>query len=335
MSNNYKIIDMYEKKCIDNNYLFEVELDITNTCNANCIFCYQGFNHHKKDNELPLSKIENLLDELREMGVYYVQLSGGEPFARNDVLKIIEESKKRGFRTSIITNGTLLNNEIIDKLAELNIDRLNVSFHSINKENYCKIFNFSNTNYYDIVINNIKYMISKNINVGISVTINKLNVSEICEIYDFFVELGIKKSHFTFQGLLRGNKDISPLVPNEKENLEAYKKINEIFGFTGSSSFICNAGRIGCTIDSAGNVKPCSFFSQSAGNIYNDNICNIWENSELLKIVRSFEQNHFQKCNSCNKKEKCHVCLAANLNETGNVFVPSETYCSINKKRFD
>lgn len=335
MSTNYKIIEEFEKKSLENNSLFQVEIDITNKCNANCIFCYQGNEHNHKENELTFEEIIEIFDQLREMGTYYLQISGGEPFSRKDTLDIIKAAKERGFRTSIITNGTYLNNDIIDELSILDLDRINVSFHAVDLDAYNKIFGFKNKNIYNRVLDNIKYMLFKGINVGISATINKCNVDDIEKLYSFFVELGVKSSNFSFQNLIMGEKDINGLMPNETSLIKCLNFTDNIFGFDSFSSFTCAAGLNGCTIDSVGNVKPCSFYNVSAGNIRELPIEEIWNNSDLFKIIRSINDSFFEKCCNCEHKTKCHVCVASNLNETGNPFVPSERYCSLNKSRFN
>ena len=82
--------------------------DINNECNLNCKHCRVS---EKNDNEkLSLKEAKNLLAECWYNGITMLNLSGGEPFLRNDIFEILDYAQK--FEDIVITtNGTLLNDE--------------------------------------------------------------------------------------------------------------------------------------------------------------------------------------------------------------------------------
>ena len=55
-------------------------------CNLNCFGCYAG--SYRKDSELSFDDIDRVLNEGKEMGMFFVVISGGEPFISKDILKI-------------------------------------------------------------------------------------------------------------------------------------------------------------------------------------------------------------------------------------------------------
>ncbi|MFM1572167.1 radical SAM protein [Helcococcus ovis] len=309
----------------NNNLLFSAEIDVTARCNANCIFCFQGNIHNEKGN-LTLSDYKTLLNDLREMGVYNLGFSGGEPFCREDFLDILDYSKKLGFRVSFITNGQLMKFSDIDKLYKINVDRVTISFHSLNRSTYNSIFGINKETSYNRVLSNIKYILDKNIPIGIAVTVTKYNIDELEHIKNFFINLGVQEKYINFNMLLTGAKNIEKLRPTI-EQIERNKYLLN-YNKKNSNGFLCSAGRISCSIDSRGNIYPCTFFNFSAGNIKDNSIKHIWNNSHLFKIIRSINSKHFDKCNSCKNRLKCNVCLVTNINETGNIFIPSEEYCN-------
>ena len=142
------LIDEIKEIAYRNNSLFQVEIDVTRNCNANCIFCYQG-NKHNSINDLNIKEIEQLLLDLKRMGTYIVGYSGGEPFMRKDFIDILKLTKRKGFKTFFITNAQLMSESDIEALVEMAIDKVTVSFHSIYKENYMKIFGIQNPELYD------------------------------------------------------------------------------------------------------------------------------------------------------------------------------------------
>ncbi|MCF0114530.1 MAG: PqqD family peptide modification chaperone [Erysipelotrichaceae bacterium] len=83
--NNFEILNYFQRKAQETSTLFQVEIDVTKRCNANCLFCFQGSQHHY-DDKLSFNEIVNLLDDLRELGVYSIGFSGGEPYMKKYVI---------------------------------------------------------------------------------------------------------------------------------------------------------------------------------------------------------------------------------------------------------
>ncbi|MBQ6160718.1 MAG: radical SAM protein [Oscillospiraceae bacterium] len=324
----------FQNKARENDALFQVEIDVTNQCNANCPFCFQGDHRTCADGELSLQQMIQLLDELREMGTFYIGFSGGEPFARKDFLEILREAKKRHFRVSLITNAMLLTKEKIDALADMNIDHINVSFHSVVLETYLKCFGIQEKNCYYKALENIQYMLQKNLSVGIAITVTKYNVEDIPATTKFFTDLGVKERDFGYNLLAKGRREINDLVPSKEQIAKNNAILTKSVDPQREESLICTAGTISCSIDAYGNVYPCTFFNTPAGNIHETPFQNIWKQSHLFKLIRSFQDSMFEKCSSCEIKKYCHICLVSNMNETGNVFKPSDIYCISRKARY-
>lgn len=75
------------------------------------------------------------------------------------------------------------------------------------------------------------------------------------------------------------------------------------------------------------------FFNTSVGNIRYQNIKNIWNNSHFLKIIRNFTDANYVKCIGCDNNKSCQNCMVNNLNETGNIFIPSDEHCKSRKEK--
>nr|WP_300837515.1 radical SAM protein [uncultured Acetatifactor sp.] len=331
-------VEMYEyfqRKAMESHSLFQIEIDVTSKCNANCPFCFQGDHNHAARDEMSLQMITNLLDDLREMGTYYIGFSGGEPFARDDFPDILEAAKKRGFRVSLITNAMLLSEEKIDRLSELGIERVTVSFHSIHQNTYGKSFGINSSNQYFVALDNIHHMLKRNISLGLAITVTKDTIQDLEDTTKHFLDLGLREQDINYNLLLRGQREIEELMPKESDIVNNGKYLsNKINSSNSDIALLCAAGTYSCSIDAFGNVYPCTFFNSIAGNLYNQSISEIWETSHLFKIIRSFREEMFQKCASCSNKGKCHLCIATNLNETNNIFEPSSSFCESRKARF-
>ena len=88
-----------------------VSIIITNSCNLKCMMCDFWKDIQPASGGLTLNELKALFDDLKGLGTRMVQLTGGEPFLRKDLVQILREAKGRGLETAAVTNGTLINDE--------------------------------------------------------------------------------------------------------------------------------------------------------------------------------------------------------------------------------
>ena len=92
-----------------------VFIETTNLCNLRCRHCYAD-SAYKRPNELETDILLSLIDELAEIGVLQVFLTGGELFAHPDAVKIIQHARSKAFSTQIFTNGLLITEEMLSRI---------------------------------------------------------------------------------------------------------------------------------------------------------------------------------------------------------------------------
>src|SRR4051812_38196380 len=78
-----------------------VHMDLTYRCNERCVHCYLP---HDDRGEMTTAEITGVLDQLAEAGVFFLTLSGGEPFLRHDLFEIIQHARLRTFNVKLKTN---------------------------------------------------------------------------------------------------------------------------------------------------------------------------------------------------------------------------------------
>ena len=89
-----------------------VFVDVTNRCNMNCPICIATIRGMGFDFNPPLAYFEKLFADLARMDPPpVVQLFGGEPTVRDDLMDIINAARKVGLRPHIVTNGVKLADE--------------------------------------------------------------------------------------------------------------------------------------------------------------------------------------------------------------------------------
>ncbi|RDV84255.1 radical SAM/SPASM domain-containing protein [Ammonifex thiophilus] len=94
---------------------------ITSRCNLSCRTCYVA-ERFASEPELDTAAAERMLDEALDMGVEYVGFTGGEALLRPDVFQLMARSRARGVRTTVVTNGLALTEEVAARLSALGVE---------------------------------------------------------------------------------------------------------------------------------------------------------------------------------------------------------------------
>ena len=114
-----------------------ITFEITFRCNLRCIMCplaaafdeanSQIVREWKSRTELSTDEILGLVDDSAKMGVRNFMITGGEPFLREDLIEIIRYIKQRNMRCRVLSNGTLINDEMTEILVYSGLDFLVLS----------------------------------------------------------------------------------------------------------------------------------------------------------------------------------------------------------------
>ncbi len=96
--------------------------------------CFRNTWFEETFSHLPYQVFEKLIEELPDT-VETIFFGGmGEPFVHPNILEMLEECKQKGYQVEILTNGSLLSDEVIEKLIQIKLDRLWVSIDSLASE---------------------------------------------------------------------------------------------------------------------------------------------------------------------------------------------------------
>jgi SynChlorMet cassette radical SAM/SPASM protein ScmE len=95
-----------------------IDLNITTRCNLRCSYCSHFGSAGEVEGDLPTEEWVRFIQEMGRAAVMDVCLSGGEPFLRQDLEQIISAIVANRMRYSILSNGTLINNEMASFLAK-------------------------------------------------------------------------------------------------------------------------------------------------------------------------------------------------------------------------
>lgn len=132
---------MSAKKLFDNHGrpLNYVRLAVTDRCNLRCFYCMpeEGIRYLPKKDLLTFEEIERLITLLASMGITKVRLTGGEPFVRTDLMKLIRKiATISGIRDIHITTNGVLTAPYIHELKQLGIASVNLSLDTLDENRF-------------------------------------------------------------------------------------------------------------------------------------------------------------------------------------------------------
>lgn len=118
--------------------IIKAQLELTYRCNLHCRHCYTDPYNDKAffPRELTVAEIHRLLGEMRELGVIWLNLTGGDIFMHPEFFAIYEAAYRQGFLLQLYTNGTLFTRAIIDRLQQMPPFTIDVSCHSVDEERF-------------------------------------------------------------------------------------------------------------------------------------------------------------------------------------------------------
>lgn len=284
---------------------YAASMEIITKCNFNCIHCYIP----KHTKVMPTPVILNALDQMREIGVLDLMLTGGEIFLHQDIMDIVAYARSKGMRVTLFTNLSLLDENNVKRLAELYITQISTTLFSLDE-----IVNDGITcseNSVTQILENLRLLKKYGINTEVKVPILKQNKDGIFDIRKFCEENGFT-FNFTTAITSRTNGDRTPL-----DYAISQQDLNEILPVLDddddSQDFwktapLCSAMCTSLHIDVDGNVSPCISFLYIIGNIYQKTLQEIWgqalDRCEIFKI----KKQDLSECSDCDLKDYCVRC---------------------------
>lgn len=165
-------------------------------CNQKCLHCYAAEQTLSNTKELTTRQWLMIIDKLKVAKVSQLTFTGGEPTLREDLFELIYAA--RWFVTRLNTNGLLLTEEYCEKLAEAELDSVQITFYSKDAAIHNELVG-GNESCYDRTIAGIKNALAKGLNMSVNTPLCSLNADYV-ETLKFLHELGVQ--YVTCSGLI-------------------------------------------------------------------------------------------------------------------------------------
>lgn len=277
-------------------------LSPTMRCNLNCYGCYAGSYTQKDDLETEI--VDDIMRQSKELGMFFMTISGGEPFVRPDLLELFAKHNDMYFQ--VYTNGTLIDEKMADKLVELGNVFPAISVEGFKKETDRR----RGLGTFEKITGAMDRLKERGVPFGFSATVirenNEFLVSE--EFVDFYVEKGCLLGWY-FNYIPIGRKPDLSLMPTPEQRIYRLERLREMrktrpilladFWNDGPLVGGCIAGgRRYLHINAKGDVEPCVFVHFAVDNIKEKSLQDILH-SDLFREIRRcqpYSKNYLRPC---------------------------------------
>ncbi|WP_025917887.1 heme d1 biosynthesis radical SAM protein NirJ [Herminiimonas sp. CN] len=174
-------------------------------CNLTCKHCYSISADKDFAGELSTAEVYGVMDDLRGFGVPVLILSGGEPLLREDIYEIARRAKEKGFYVGLSTNGTLIDESNIERIAAIGFDYVGISLDGLRETH--DVFR-RKEGAFDASLHGVKLCRDAGIKIGVRFTLTQDNAKDLPALLKLVDDEGIDKfylSHLNYAG--RGNKN--------------------------------------------------------------------------------------------------------------------------------
>lgn len=302
-------------------------LEVTRQCSTRCRLCYVDSGTARPDT-LKKEEIFDIVDEMADMGITFVALSGGDPLTRDDLVEILEyiAEKKHltpGLSTSLLTLTEELARRLKDlgALVQVSLDGSNPAVNDWNR----------GQGSFEKAMKGVELLSKFGVPFRFAYVINKHNLHDVEEMVELARKVGALEVTFgkvKMAGRAKGQE--SEAYPESEAIASAYfalyRKAFEMAGkklkvsckhnqplITGLEDRVgelpCGAGRTFVQVCYNGDVIPCSLLSDIEefvlGNVRKERLEKIWRTSPILEFFRSTSVEDLEVCRDCPAKYLC------------------------------
>lgn len=300
--------------------------ELTYACNLQCVHCLSS-SGQRDTRELSTSEAKRVLDDLRDLQVFYINIGGGEPMVRRDFFELVEHSIGNGIGVKFSTNGAFIDADKARRLTAMDYLDIQISLDGVDAATNDAVRGAGS---YDMAIRAMDNLAAANFGpFKISVVVTRQNVPQLDQFKALADRYGAQLRVTRLRPSGRGVDSWDHLHPTNAQQREIYDWLmaHGEHVLTGDSFFhlnalgdplpglnMCGAGRVVCLIDPIGDVYACPFVIHDefkAGNVRDPGgFAHVWKQSELFRSLR--EPQSAGACASCGAFDACQGgCMAA------------------------
>ena len=309
--------------------------ELTYACNLQCVHCLSS-SGQRDPRELTTDEAKRVLDELRELQVFYINIGGGEPMVRRDFFELLDYAitpphAGMGIGVKFSTNGAFIDEKNAQRLTAMDYLDIQISLDGLDAATNDPVRGDGSYATARVAMDNLAAagFVEKNGPFKISVVVTRHNVDQLDGFKALADSYGAQLRITRLRPSGRGADTWHDLHPTNAQQRQIYDWLlahgDDVL--TGDSFFhlnalgeslpglnMCGAGRVVCLIDPIGDVYACPFVIHDqfkAGSVRDEGgFAQVWKHSELFTELR--EPQSAGACASCGSYDACQGgCMAA------------------------
>lgn len=316
--------------------------ELTPVCNMACKMCYVRMTARQQQAIAPLRSAEEWLElarQAKEQGLLYILLTGGEPLMHPEFRQILTGLQKMGFILSINSNGTLIDEKVVQWMIQCPPSKINITLYGASNETYQRLC--GDPNGFTKVMRGIRLLRQAGITVKLNCSITPYNASDLEQIIAFAKQeqLVLQATSYMFPPLRRDPSQIGHNDRFSPEDAAYYAAKSEAL-LMGTDRFLamyepemphlpgeteemcdlpgeklrCRAGKCSFWVTWEGEMMPCGMIpGKGDNNAFSIGFLPAWkravEQADSIRLPA--------KCAGCPQKDVCRACAAMVLTESG------------------
>ncbi len=303
----------------------EVVWAVTKECNLRCKHC--SISEEPADE---LSKEEGfaLIEEAAKLGHVKFAFTGGEPLLRPDIYELIEYASSFNMQVVMATNGTLITDEVAQKLRRAGLERAAISIDGFGRA-HDRFRGVDGA--FKAAIRGLKACTNAGLAVQLFSMVTRYNYHELPGIIKLANILGLWRIYLIYLIAVGRGREISDACLSPAENMKFFEFILEkqkevrvwlkpicnpqFWAYLRSAGLVdgyepeftgCTAGITRFHIFPNGDVTPCAYLPVKAGNIKEAGLLDIIRGAEVFRALRARELRG--QCATCRYKDSCGGC---------------------------
>lgn len=330
--------------------------EVTMGCNMRCGHCGSSCTNPLPD-ELTTEEALDLCDQIADLGLRWVTLSGGEPLTRKDITELVKRLSGKGVAVNIITNGWLMEEDMAKSLKDSGISTVAISIDGTREIHN----NIRREGAFEHAEHAFGILRGLGITRGAVTTVTKQNIHILRELKEELIRIGVDSWQLQI-GLPMGNLKERPdwvLEPKQIQDIidfcyeTAVERRIKIYpadciGYYSQKEMVtrhisfgkpflwdgCNAGVRSFGILHNGEILGCTSIRERdyiEGSIKERSLKSIWEDKNAFAWRRSMKKEQLSgACKTCIYGSKClGGCPNTRLTMEGDIYGENR-YCSYN-----
>lgn len=329
----------------------KIVFNITDYCPRECIYCFNGAKcaryNEIKDEFLSLSRFEEIMSEAKKIGIRKIEIGGGDPFVRKDILEYLSITDKYFPNAWATSTKAYISPEVADQLSKLHAADIQVSLDSLDSNTADKLMGVKGS--YEQVRSSIKHLFDAGILPSIKMVITSLNCDEIEKNFYSFYEMGFRTIRANSY-MMSPNRHSDYLYPSDEQLNSFNSKVDRMLEFARENNIVTDINKIkipepvtqgydrrvlcgGSSTDMyvrhdgsmifCGQINNCE--ELVIGSLKTHTVMDLWQSkkiNDLFNPYKNREKYRGTRCYDCSQYESCYPkrCYVRSFTENNNFF---------------